>query len=130
MYNLSYPERLKKSKSPTLVYWRARGGMIQVFPGTSKMGGYDKSLPNLLTPNDNNKLCGHIQKLSTHGSNKDVRKYFFSNRIVKIWNSLPEWLIRSADVYKFENNLDSFWQDQELLYDKYTFEIAIKPVKQ
>ena len=61
---------------------------------------------------------------------KDVRKYFFSNRIVEIWKSLPEWVISSADVYKFENNLDSFWKDQELLYDNHTVEISIKPVKQ
>ena len=127
--NLSYPERLKILKLPTLAYRRARGDMIQVFKMTSKMGGYDKSLPNLLTPNDN-ELRGHSQKLFTHGSNKDVRKYFFSNRIVKIWNSLPEWVISSADVYKFENNLDSFWQDQELLYDNHTVEISIRPVKQ
>ena len=127
--NLSYPERLKKLKLPTLAYRRARGDMIQVFKMTSKMGGYDKSLPNLLTPNDN-ELRGHSQKLFTHGSNKDVRKYFFSNRIVKIWNSLPEWVISSADVYKFENNLDSFRQDQELLYDNHTVEISIRPVKQ
>ena len=127
--NLSYPERLKKLKLPTLAYRRARGDMIQVFKMTSKMGGYDKSLPNLLTPNDN-ELRGPSQKLFTNGSNKDVRKYFFSNRIVNIWNSLPEWVISSADVYKFENNLDYFWQDEELLYDNHRVEISIRPVKQ
>jgi len=32
---------------------------------------------------------GHVYKLFVQQSRIDVRKYFFCNRVVKIWNSLP-----------------------------------------
>ena len=32
---------------------------------------------------------GHAYKLFVQQSRVDVRKYFFCNRVIKIWNSLP-----------------------------------------
>ena len=46
---LSYPDRLRKLKLPTLAYRRARGDMIQVHKMTCQEGGYDKTLPSILT---------------------------------------------------------------------------------
>ena len=47
--DLSYEERLKRLKLPTLAYRRMRGDMITVFKLLNK--GYDVSLPSILTPN-------------------------------------------------------------------------------
>ena len=125
-YNLSYPERLRKLNMPTLSYRRARGDMIQVFKLLVDEGGYDKSLPNILTPgtNEDHDLRGHNKKLFMKGSTKDVRKYVFSHRVIKTWNSLPKDVINSKDVINFEKSLDSFWKTQTLLYDDYNAEIT------
>ena len=125
-YNLSYPERLRKLNMPTLSYRRAMGDMIQVFKLLVDEGGYDKSLPNILTPgtNEDHDLRGHNKKLFMKGSTKDVRKYVFSHRVIKTWNSLPKDVINSKDVINFEKSLDSFWKTQTLLYDDYNAEIT------
>ena len=35
----------------------------------------------------------------------DVWKYFFSCRIVDVWNSLSEAIVKSSSVNSFKNNL-------------------------
>ena len=47
----------------------------------------------------------------------DVRKYSFTQRIVNIWNSLPEHVVNSSSVNSFKNNLDKFWVSQEVYYN-------------
>ena len=125
--NLSYPERLKILKLPTLAYRRTRGDMIQVFKMINPNYGYDKSIPCLLTPNDNkyHKLRGHSKKLFPYSSNKDIRKFCFSNRIVHIWNSLPENVVSAENILSFEKNLGHHWRNQELLYDNHKAEIKL-----
>ena len=50
-------------------------------------------------------------------SRYDVRKYSFTQRIVNIWNSLPEHVVNSSSVNSFKNNLDKFWVSQAVYYD-------------
>ena len=45
------------------------------------------------------------------------RKYFFSARIVNIWNSLPNWVVDVQSVDLFKVRLDRFWAEQEVMYD-------------
>ena len=42
----------------------------------------------------------------------DLRKYCFTNRVVNIWNSLPNWVV-TAD----STRLDTFWHNQDIMYD-------------
>ena len=59
LYQLSYPERLKKLKLPTLAYRRARGDMIQMYKLlTDNKDGYDKTLPQMFSYS-NTGLRGH-----------------------------------------------------------------------
>ena len=111
---LSYEERLRKLKLPTLAYRRARGDMIQVYKLLND--GYDNSLPPLLTLNSTG-LRGHKHKLSVKHAYKDPRKYFFTNRVIKIWNSLPSHVMEAKDMKVFEGLLDKHWENQEILYD-------------
>ena len=48
-----------------------------------------------------------------------MRKYSFTQRIVNIWNSLPEHVVNSSSVNSFKNNLDKFWAtgSQEAYYN-------------
>ena len=91
--------------------------MIQVYKILCPSEGYDKSLPTFLRV--------HTKKLFMRSCNKDIRKYSFSQRITKIWNSLPENVISSKDIITFEKGLDEFWKDQPLLHDDHKAEIKI-----
>ena len=46
-----------------------------------------------------------------------IRKFNFGNRVVLLWNSLPEAVVCADSVASFKNRLDKFWQDQEVLYN-------------
>jgi len=38
---------------------------------------------------------GNRYKLDTHRTKYDLRKYFFTNRVVNVWNSLPDTVVMS-----------------------------------
>ena len=113
--NLSYQQRLTKLKLPTLSHRRKRGDMIDVFKYL--MGLYDTHKP-LFVINGLGKTRGHTMKLQKQYARLDVRKHFFSNRVVELWNSLPENVISATSVNSFKNRLDKYWSNNlSLLYE-------------
>ena len=131
MYDLSYPERLRILKLPTLAYRRIRGDMIQVYKmlcADPKEGGYDESLPNFLSIGSNHSysLNKHPKYLPTLRWDKPIRKHCFSIRIRNIWNSLPTEVVMSKSVKSFEKALDNHWKDQPVLYDNFKADIDLK----
>ena len=75
----------------------------------------DHLIPSLLEIQENTRTRGHSNKLYQHRSNKDIRKNFFTNRIINTWNSLPENVISAKNTKIFEHRLDNYWKDQDLL---------------
>ena len=47
----------------------------------------------------------------------DLRKFSFSNRVVNIWNSLPNWVVPANTTNTFKARLDKFWHNQDVVYD-------------
>jgi len=47
----------------------------------------------------------------------DLRKFSFSNRVVNIWNSLPNWVLSANTTNTFKARLDKFWHNQDVVYD-------------
>jgi len=47
----------------------------------------------------------------------DLRKFSFSNRVVNIWNSLPNWVVSANTTNTFKSRLDKFWHNQDVVYD-------------
>jgi len=49
--------------------------------------------------------------------NHNFRKYFFTARIVNIWNTLPNYVVDvlSADLFKLR--LHKFWAIQAIMFD-------------
>jgi len=45
----------------------------------------------------------------------DLRKFYFTNRVVDAWNSLPNWIVMANSTINFKRRL--YWQDQEIIYD-------------
>jgi ribonucleases P/MRP protein subunit RPP40 len=113
LHKLSYEQRLVRLKLPTLTYRRARGDMIETYK--IHKGFYDNdSCPTMpLAVYENTR--GHCMKLFKLHAKKDIRKYSFSSRVVDVWNSLPMYVIESANVNAFKTNLDKHWSNQEVL---------------
>ena len=55
-------------------------------------------------------------KLQNHSFNHNFRKFFFSARIVNIWNSLPNYVVDVQSIDIFKVRLDKFWA-QEVMFD-------------
>ena len=57
-----------------------------------------------ISPNETAR--GHVSKLFVRHSRVDVRKHFFGNRVVKIWNSLPATMEDFASLLKFKSFIE------------------------
>ena len=116
---LSYEERLRKLKLPTLKFRRHRGDMIEIYKIAS--GKYDPEITDFLKwRNDctTRPSCrGNQQKLFTQRPRLDLRKYSFSVRATALWNSLPDSIARANNINTFKNRLDKHWSHQEVLYN-------------
>jgi hypothetical protein len=117
MKGLKYEEKLRRCKLPTLKYRRQRGDMIEAYKIIT--GKYDRvAAPQLaLALGTNMGTRGNDLKLSKSRSKYDLRKYFFTNRVVDIWNSLPNSVVMSENTNIFKNRLDKFWQHQDIVYN-------------
>ena len=83
---------------------------------------YDSEVSNLLCLykdhiQDPTRQRGHPKKLFKRRSRLDIRKFSFPFRVVEIWNSLPEIVVKAPSVNSFENRLDKFGQNQNLVYN-------------
>ena len=61
---------------------------------------------------------GHQYKLKVQRSRLDVRKSFFSNRVVTEWNGLSAHIVEADTVTTFKNRLDkcSTWGNQSFSF--------------
>ena len=119
MRDLSYIERLKLLKLPTLAYRRLRGDMIEVYKIIHNI--YDhESVPHLLKNNEISQRTGnrgHSLKLFTQRAKLNLRKNVFPIRITEPWNSLPDTVVTAKSLNSFKTRLDKFWYNQDILYD-------------
>ena len=123
MAKLSYPERLKKLGLTTLRYRRLRGDMIECYKIIR--GIYDANTCPLLSLDDQG-LRGHSFKLKKNRTERlNLRKYFFTNRVVNHWNSLTESVVSAPSVNAFKNRLDVLWADHPWKLDFNSEEYSI-----
>jgi ribonucleases P/MRP protein subunit RPP40 len=113
--NLPYKERLQKLKLPTLKYRRLRGDMIEVYKIINLK--YDVNTTVALETCKDSKTRGNRHKLNLNHCHYDLRKHFFTNRVVAIWNSLPDNVVDVNSINIFKNRLDSYWCMQDVVFD-------------
>ena len=83
-----YSERLTKLGVDSLELSRLRFDLIFVYK--ILFGMIETDVSALFVVNNVDTVTrGHSHKLFVQQSHIDVRKYFFSNRVIQRWNSLP-----------------------------------------
>ena len=87
LYNVPYLERIRKLILERLDVRRLRFDILCVYKMLFGLVWLDFRMFFTLGPVDNTR--GRCYKLLIPSSNTDIRKYFFSVRIVKVWNELP-----------------------------------------
>ena len=117
MRDKSYEERLRVLKLPTLKYRRIRGDMINTF---KILNGFHKRqiCPKMkLTIDITGRQGRNSLALYQDRSNTNIRKYSFSQRIVAIWNTLPDEIVKAPSVNCFKARLDKLWQNERVKYN-------------
>ena len=61
------------------------------------------------TLSENVPLRGHELKLEKSRARLDIRKNFFSHRIISAWNRLPINITKQETVQGFKKALDKYW---------------------
>ena len=111
--HLSYPGRLAAHNLPTLVYRRIRGDMIETFKILNNI--YDSRVSNFLSKSNFSTTRGQNFKLFVQHKNF-ITKWFFSIRIVDIWNRLPSNVVNASNVMCFEKRLDKCLADLKIKF--------------
>mgnify|MGYP003571891914 CR=1 FL=1 len=106
LQGLEYEERLRKAKLPSMQYRRARGDMIEVY---KLLRGHYTTNSGLLELHGNTLTRGHQYKLKKNYTRTSLRKHFFKNRVVDLWNSLPPNTVEAPSINSFKNRLDRTW---------------------
>ena len=117
MKDLTYQDRLKKLKMPTLRHRRARGDMIEVYKMLN--GLYDRAIniPLKKIRDTRPGARGHSLALHMPRHRLDIRKNSFMHRVVPIWNSLSENTVTSPNINTFKARLDKEWINQASIFD-------------
>ena len=112
--HLSYDDRLKKLKLPTLAYRRLRGSMIEVY---KILNVYDEDvIPHLNIRASTTR--GHDQRIYVDTAKKlHPKHHSFHLRIANPWNSLPSEVVSSPNLNTFKNRLDKHWSNLNLKYN-------------
>jgi hypothetical protein len=107
MHGLSYEQRLEILGLPSLSVRRTITDLIFVHKILNNF--YELPLRQMFILNNRRELRGHLKKLIKSRFRKQTRQYFFSVRVVGLWNSLPDNIVRSRSVYGFRTCLYQFF---------------------
>jgi len=104
MKEFDYPSRLKTLKLWSLEERRNRSDLIEVF----KMYRGFSSIPfeTFFQLDHDSRTRGHTAKLKKHRCNTELRRHFFSKRIINRWNKLRQETISATSINYFKQHLD------------------------
>ena len=106
--NLPYTERLRRCKLMTLEARRRRYDLIEMF---KIMKGIYKIDKEKLFEINTDTTRGHDLKIRKKHSKLNIRKHFFTNRVVNDWNRLPHIAVNQENVLNFKKQIDPMFHE-------------------
>ena len=103
MKSRSYENRLIELKLWTLEERRNRADVIELFKIYKGFSAI--RFEEIFTKCKTERTRGHTAKLIKNRCNTDLRKFFFSERVVDRWNSMDQQCIEAKSINAFKNNL-------------------------
>ena len=100
--NLTYEARLKRLNLTTLEIRRIRGDLIEVYRILYVLENIN---PDSLFTRSHNISC-HTMKLEKKQVHLDIRKYFFTQRVIDYWNVLPQSAVDAENINQFKDQLN------------------------
>ena len=109
--HVGYVERMKLIRLQSLENRRLRGDLIETFriiTGIEKVNASDF----FKFSEGKYNLRRHKHKLSVERSRLDIRRHFFSQRVVNHWNRLPAAAVEATVVNSFKTRLDDWFKSK------------------
>ncbi len=78
---------------------------------------YDLDSSEMFKSPTDGRTRGHSYKLFKERAVTPLRRSFFTNRVIDLWNELPEEVVTSPKVDTFKERLDKYWLSKDWLYD-------------
>ena len=100
---MAYEDRLRRLGLWTLEERRNRADLIEVFKMYKGVSGLP--LQSMFQLTGCGRTRGHCLKLVKHRNRLDLRKYFFSERVINRWNALNDDTVLSGSVNGFKRQL-------------------------
>ena len=108
--NFDYEDRIKYLKLPSLEFRRLRGDLIEAYKICNDI--YDPATTsNLFVFNSDDRTRSNTKKITKFSTNRKQFQYFFTNRIINLWNNLPEHVARAKSVNCFKNSIDKIFKE-------------------
>ena len=101
---LEYGMRLERLKLMTLEERRNRSDLVELFKISKGLSAIPWN--SFFRVDSSKRTRGHSKKLTKESFKLDVRKHFFSQRVVNRWNGLSEDVVSAGSVDAFKRRLD------------------------
>jgi len=111
---LDYMTRLNRLNLWTLEERQNRSDLIELFKIYKGLSGI--KVESMFEPSTDSRKTGHSLKLKKHRSRLDLRKYFFSERVVNRWNELDADTVSATTVNMFKSRLQRLRQFKTSFY--------------